>query len=49
MSDPVPPRQQVTCPHCGHPLPGLLAQCWKPTCLRADIAADAAFDQAADQ
>lgn len=49
MADPVPPQTQVTCPHCGRPVAGLLTQCWKPECLHADIAADAAFERAADR
>lgn len=37
--------QVVLCPTCTGPLPGLLAICWKPDCLSADIAEDAAFTE----
>lgn len=46
---PAPPRQQTECPHCGNPVAGLLAQCWKPDCLSADIADDAAYERSTDQ
>ncbi|WP_341719999.1 hypothetical protein QQG74_09940 [Micromonospora sp. FIMYZ51] len=33
-----------TCHTCGGPVASLLAGCWKPECLRADLDYDAHFD-----
>ena len=38
------PAQLVTCPTCGGPVASLLAACWKPECLTADLDYDAAID-----
>lgn len=37
-------KQATTCPTCHSPVPGLLAGCPKPACVRAAIAADVADD-----
>lgn len=45
-----PGRQQtVQCPYCGNEVPGLLSGCDKAECRRREIAADAAFERAADR
>ncbi|MEV2239459.1 hypothetical protein [Micromonospora sp. NPDC049891] len=43
---PAPPvRLGVPCPTCGDLLPGLLALCLRPECIRAFLDDDARYDQ----
>lgn len=35
----------VACPRCGGPVPGLLASCRRPECIREDIAEEVRLDR----
>lgn len=41
--------QVIACPTCGDELESLLAACWKPACLAADIAEDQKWVRGDDQ